>query len=289
MKSIVQVITILVILSACNSKTSNESLPPESFPEAELGWELGSGSYGFKYFTFFEALDKIDSCGLKYVEGFPNHTIGEGIEETLDYRMALDTRLIVLEKLKEKGIKMNAYGVISPDNEEDWHKLFEFGKAMGIETFSSEPDEKFMPLVSKLCDEYKINLAIHNHAEPSTYWNPEKVLATIDGYSDRIGACADVGHWLRSGLDPIASLKKLEGRLLHLHMKDLNEKSNKEAHDVHWGTGVVNVDGVIAELKRQGFEGSISAEYEYNWYNSVPDITASIEYFRNSIIKQGKN
>ena len=110
------------------------------------------------------------------------------------------------------------------------------------------------------------------------------MLSAIKGLSKRVGSCADIGHWVRSGLDPVACLKKLDGHVLHLHIKDLNEKS-KTAHDVHWGTGVSDIDGVIKELKRQHFKGVLSAEYEYNWNNSVPDVTASVKYFREAVTK----
>lgn len=67
-------------------------------------------------------------------------------------------------------------------------------------------------------------------------------------------------------------------------MKDLAYKAAKddgeENRDVHWGTGVANIKGVIQELKRQKFQGMIAAEYEGNWENNVPDVTASVEYFR---------
>ena len=65
-------------------------------------------------------------------------------------------------------------------------------------------------------------------------------------------------------------------------MKDLNEKS-PNAHDVHWGTGVSDIQGVIQELKRQNFKGNISAEYEYNWDNNYGDIKVSVENFRKML------
>ena len=49
------------------------------------------------------------------------------------------------------------------------------------------------------------------------------VLAAIKGRTPLMGACADVGHWMRSGLDPVECLKKLEGHIICLHFKDLNE------------------------------------------------------------------
>ncbi|HEQ60314.1 MAG TPA: DUF1080 domain-containing protein, partial [Firmicutes bacterium] len=39
------------------------------------------------------------------------------------------------------------------------------------------------------------------------------------------------------------------------------------------------VYGLLAELKRQNFQGVFSVEYEYNWDNSVPEIRQCAEYF----------
>ena len=270
-------VVILSIFGAVYTAYSQNS-------ETKLGWKLGAQAYTFNRFTFFEAIDKIDSCGLKYVEAFPGQTLGGGLEGKMDYHMDAATRTKILQKLKEKGIKMVSFGVVNVDNNADWRQLFMFGKAMSLENFTSEPNEKDLPLLSKLCDEFKINLAIHNHPEPSHYWNPDIVLAALKGQSKRIGSCADIGHWVRSGLDPVECLKKLDGHVIQLHFKDLNEKG-KNAHDVHWGMGVANVDGVIKELKKQKFKGVLSAEYEYNWNNSVPDVTASVKYFRDAVKK----
>jgi sugar phosphate isomerase/epimerase len=272
-------LAMLVMVNSGKAQSSTSATKAES----KLGWKISSVSYCWKEFTFFEALDKLDSCGLKYIEGWANHTIGGGLEGKLDYHMNAETRKQVLQRLKSKGIKMLAYGVITPNNETDWKLLFEFCKNMGVEIIDSEPELKFLPLVSKLCDQYKIDLAIHNHASPSTYWNPDVLLEAIKGQSKRIGSCADIAHWVQSGLDPVECLKKLEGHLLHSHMSDLNEKNNKKAHSVPWGTGVLDMPGIFAEFKRQQFRGLIEIEYEYNWFNNVPDIKASVGYFRNEL------
>lgn len=253
-------------------------------PEVALGWKLGAQAYTFNRFTFAEAIDKIKSCGLSYVEAYPGQTIGGGIEGKMEPSMPAEKRQQILKMLQDKGVKMVSFGVTGAKDEAGWRELFEFAVAMGLENITMEPEPEFIPLVSKLCDEYQINAALHNHPNPSRYWNPDVVIAAMQGQSKRLGSCADIGHWVRSGLDPVECLKKLEGHVIQLHFKDLNEKS-KDAHDVHWGTGVSNVDGVLAELKRQNFKGVLSAEYEYNWENSAPDVTASVQYFREAVKK----
>ncbi len=245
-----------------------------------LGWRLGAQAYTFRKFTFFEAVDKVASLGLKYIEAYPGQQISPDGEEKIAHTMDAGLRHKVQHKLKSAGVRLVCYGVTGGKDEADWRALFEFAKAMGIETITAEPEPSQMDLVEKLCDEFKINVAIHNHpkAPHSRYWNPKSVLEAVQGRSQRLGACADTGHWVRSGLEPIECLRKLEGRIISLHFKDLNEKA-AEAHDVPWGTGAGNVYGMLAELKRQNFRGVFSVEYEHNWDNSVPEIRECIEYF----------
>jgi sugar phosphate isomerase/epimerase len=50
--------------------------------------------------------------------------------------------------------------------------------------------------------------------------------------------------------------------------------------DTIYGTGVSDVKGMLDELKRQGFKGNISIEYENNWDHSVPDVAQCIGFVR---------
>ncbi|GAB3774178.1 hypothetical protein GCM10028818_16660 [Spirosoma horti] len=249
-------------------------------PEDKAGWKLGSQAYSFRLFPFTEALRKIDSCGLKYVEAYPGQVIGGGLEGKMDFNMSATTRQAVKKLIKDRGLTVVAYGVVSPKTDEDWKNVFEFAKDMGILNINSEPTPEQMPLVRKLADQYKINVALHNHPKPSRYWHPDTVLAAIGG-SKYVGSCSDIGHWVRSGLDPVECLKKLNGHVLGMHFKDVKKDTpDGKYHDVVWGTGDCKVEQVIAELKRQRFKGPISAEYEYHWENNGPEIAESVKNFR---------
>ena len=101
------------------------------------------------------------------------------------------------------------------------------------------------------------------------------------GRSSWIGACADPGHWVRSGLDPVECLKKLQGRINNVHIKEVDEDKN----NVIFGTAQNHVEDVLKELHRQQCQGIFSIEYESNWDNNVPDIQKSISFF-NSVASQ---
>jgi sugar phosphate isomerase/epimerase len=94
-----------------------------------------------------------------------------------------------------------------------------------------------------------------------------------------MGACADIGHWIRSGLKPVDCLRILKGRIMSSHMKDLHAPL-PSGHDVPWGQGVSGVKECLDELKAQGFEGPISVEYEHKWEDNVGDAKLCIDFVR---------
>jgi len=247
---------------------------PKGAPNAEkLGWRLGCQAYSFNRFTLFEAIDKTASLGLHFIEAGPRQRISSKQTVAFGPDISAAIRRDVLKKLADSGVKMVNYGVSGYDR-----KHFDFAKEMGIETLTSEPDEKDFEATDKLCSEYGINIAIHNHPQPSHYWNPETVLKVCQGRSKHIGACADTGHWARSGLKPVECLKKLEGRIISFHFKDLNQMG-PEAHDLPWGSGICDVKGMLMEIHRQKLKAVFSIEYEYHWDNSLPEIAQCVAYF----------
>lgn len=262
------------------------SLLAQTMPEDKAGWKLGAQAYSFRLFPFADALRKIDSCGLKYVEAFPGQDIGGGLSGKMDFKMDAETRRAVKKMIRDRGITLVAYGVVRAKDEAEWKTLFEFAKDMGILNINAEPEPAQFAYIRPLAGQYRINVALHNHPKPSRYWHPDTVLAAIGG-SRYIGSCADIGHWVRSGLDPVECLRKLEGHVLGMHFKDVKTDTSDQSagaaskyHDVVWGTGDSKVEAVIAELKRQRFKGPISAEYEYHWANNGPEIAESVKNFR---------
>ena len=248
-------------------------------PNAEkLGWRLGCGSWTFHVYPLFEAIDKTAALGLKYFESGPCPKLSKAEPNVaFDEDSPARVRQAVKNKLADSGLKFVSYGMISYTKDLT-RKTFDFAKEMGAEMILSEPHAEQFDTLDKLCEEYDLKLAIHDHPKPTRYWNPDFVLKVCRDRSHRIGACCDTGHWLRSGLNPVECLKKLEGRIISFHFKDLNKPGN-DAHDVPWGTGVCDVPAMLAEVHRQGVKAPFFVEYEYHWETSMPEIAQSIEYF----------
>ena len=168
-----------------------------------------------------------------------------------------------------------------PGSSTGCRKVFEFGRKIGIETFLSEPSVDALDTIEKFCDEYDINAAIHNHDQKASpqYWHPEGILKVCRGRSKRIGACGDMGYWMRCGIDPIKALNILKERLITVQMHDLNELS-PEGHDVPWGAGAGRMKEFIEEIHRLGIRPTMfGLEYSYNWLKSMPEIEQCIDFF----------
>jgi sugar phosphate isomerase/epimerase len=258
----------------------------------KLGWKLSCQFYTFREYTAFETIDILHAMGVHHCEFYPGQvlspdkkTVHVGVEMSDDDIAALKA------KVKEAGMAADNFGVADVNKgEAETRKLFEFAKKMGIKTIVAEPADASFDLLDKLTAEYDINISIHNHPKPSHYWSPETLLKAIDGHSKKIGACADLGHFVRSGLSTLDSVKKLDGHIISTHMKDVmpDPRANSYAGygDVIWGTGKVGVADVLAELKRQNFKGVMSIEYEKTTGQDLVDnVEKSIHFFTEQVKK----
>jgi sugar phosphate isomerase/epimerase len=221
-------------------------------------------------------VDKAVSLGVKYIEIYPGQKLKTGSNEKISRSMSDAVCEEVLAKLKEAGgLKLVAYGVDGiPTDEAGAKKTFEWAKKMSIEVLVTET--KPNDVIEKFAKEYNIRVALHNH--PNS-WSPDEVLAAVKDRNALIGSCSDTGHWMRRGWTPVEQLKKLEGRVQHLHFKDLNDAQGK-GHDVPWGTGKGDAAGMLAELKRQGYKGYASIEFEYGDVVSLKkDLPQCVAFF----------
>jgi sugar phosphate isomerase/epimerase len=258
-----------------------------TIPDAAKVGEFYAGcqAYSFRLYTVFEAIDKTAQAGGKTIEFYP----GQKFDDTAKWDHNATPEMIdkVMKHLEAKGLTAVGYGVVKlgKDAAQD-RKVFEFCKKVGISIVVTEPDVAGLDGIEALVKEFDIKMAIHNHPKRPLdraymFWDPDYVLGLVKDRDPRMGSCADIGHWVRSGLDPVECVKKLKGRIFDSHMKDLNEFGNVKAHDLPFGQGKSNIAGVLAEYHAQGYPGPLHCEYEYNWETSVPEITQCLEFVKN--------
>lgn len=288
MKRFLLVASALLAVGAATATRAQEATTKLNHRAMEkLGWKLTCQAYTFREMSAFEALDVMKSLDVRYVQFYPGQRFSrEKPDQKLDHNMSPELIKELKAKLKQVNVKPVCYGVVGFGNDEtSARKVFSWAKEMGISNIVTEAPESQMEMLDRLANEYKINIAIHDHPKPSHYWHPDTVLKAAEGRSKRIGFCADTGHWFRSGLVPVEALKKAEGRLHDMHFKDLNEAK----HDVPWGTGLCNARGLLEEVKRQGARPTISIEYEHgSGAELIANVRKCVEWFSQQATELAK-
>lgn len=251
----------------------------QAAPHAEkLGWRLGCCAYSFNNLSFYETIDKVASLGLKRIVGFNWQKLGPRKAAIFSENMSVAERRETKKRLDDAGVKSPCCYCGALAEENACRRLFDFAREMGIETLDGEPPVEAFDTLEKLCDEYQLNVAVHNHSKPASYWKPETLLKVFQGRSKRIGACCDTGHWARSGLNPVETLQKLQGRILTFDLKDVDEKGVC----VPFGTGKGDIRGILTELHRQRFQGVFGIEYDQHPADIEKELAQCIAYFNNT-------
>lgn len=272
---------IALILSSLAGQLRSELIIPDQFKTG--GFAIGCQAYTFNRFSVFEAIEKTAQAGGKIIEFYPGQKLSK--EEPAvkwDHNASEETIAKVKSQLEKFKILAVNYGVVGiPPEEPEARKIFDFAKKLGLRAITTESD-KSIDTIERLVKEYDIMVGFHDHPKRSNdpnykMWDPNYVLSLVKDRDKRIGACADTGHWIRSGLKPVECLQILKGRIISSHLKDLTSISG---HDVFYGAGIGDISGVLEELRRQGFNGNISVEFEYNLDYSVPDVAHCIGFVR---------
>jgi len=252
-------------------------VPRDDAAAESLGFMLGTQAYSFREETTAEAIAGASRLGIKYIELYPGQPLSPKHGDLrIGSGMNAEQRRELKGMLAAGGVKPVSFGVVNPGPDEgEMERLFEFVMDMGMQTISCEPLAEAWQMLAWRAERLGIALANHNHPKPSTYWHPDSVVRQVRGRPGRIGACADTGHWVRCGLDPVACLRQYRGRIVELHFKDIaNDK------DQHWGKGEGNAKGQLEELLAQGFRGHVHVEYEHGKGPELEaDIAACVAFF----------
>jgi inosose dehydratase len=241
-------------------------------------FQMGVQSYSLRAFKTEEALAKTKALGLKFWEAFPQHfPITDDPKRINEYK----------EQLRAHDIRMLTYGVVDFRNDEkDARRTFTFAKAMGIQTLSAYPQPDALNLLDKLVDEYKINIAIHNHGPGDDLYDKiEKEAAALQGHHERIGACEDTGHRLRSGENPVEAVTKFGKRVYGVHLKDVKDGPNGEKLFTEIGKGKLDTIGLLSVLRANKFHGVLSLEYEEHEQDPIPYMEQCLAVTRFAVRK----
>jgi sugar phosphate isomerase/epimerase len=241
-------------------------------------YSLGIQSYSLRAYPVQDAISHARDIGFEHIEFYPEH---------LDYKAEPGTIESIKDKVNQSNMKMVGYGVpvFTADHDAN-RQIFEFAKLAGLWCIAADPDPESFDSLERLVKEFDIRIAIHNHGPSHRYNKALDVLSACEPYDRRIGACADLGHYIRSGEDATQVIRLLGDRLHGVHLKDFSEMK-EDARGVILGRGQLDVDGVFDALVRVGFPsaGCLSLEYEENAEDPLDDIRECLAVARKSMAR----
>jgi type 1 glutamine amidotransferase/sugar phosphate isomerase/epimerase len=257
-------------------------LTPALRAQERLGWRLGVEAYTFHKTSFFETVDRTAALGLAYVGALSFQSVDASIPGNFEPGLSDDALRAIRFKLDSAGLRLLTYYIQDiPGDEAGCRKVFEFGRKLGIETFMSEPKPEALDTIGRFADAYGINVALHNHgreASPNT-WSPEAILRLCQGRTPRLGAAADLGYWLRAGIDPSEGIRRLKDRLITLQMHDLDQVS-PQGQDVPWGTGQGRTEAFLREVHRLGLKPTMfGLEFSRDFDNNTNAVAECARFF----------
>jgi len=253
------------------------------------GFTVGVQTYTFRNFDLEGSLKRTKELGLHYIESFQQHI-------PLNAKPAQIQAILKL--CKEYDIAPIAYGVQDFSKNHDANrKSFELGKALGIKYLSANPTTDAFDSLDKLCEEYKIAIAIHPHGPAGKqlhrWYSAEIIMKAVKDRNPLIGTCIDTGHIIRAAilgkkLDPATEIRTMGERNFGIHLKDNDNEAEKRGDpnsNVVFGKGALDVVSVLKALKDVKFKGSISIEYESHPKDPMPDVKACLEVMQEAVKK----
>jgi inosose dehydratase len=259
----------------------------------------GAGSlYGSPYNTISKSL-KPSQTAFRFGIGIAGYTfyqipVDKAIEimqrvnvtnlSLKDIYMPLDSTqeviTSVLNKFKAAGINVYTVGVIYMKTRQEVDQAFEYARMAGIKMIVGAPQYDLLPYVEQKVKQYDIRLAIHNHGPDNPlYPNPTDIWDHIKDLDPRMGICLDIGHTVRDGHDPVLDADRYQSRLFDIHIKDV-DKASEEGKTVEMGRGIINLSGFVETLRRTGYTGMCSLEFEKDMKDPLAGIAESIGYLK---------
>jgi inosose dehydratase len=178
--------------------------------------------------------------------------------------------------------------------------------ADGYDTRPDLDDAQWSTLLNNLdrlaanAAEHGITAVLHPHVGTMVEKGPE-VERVLAGSS--ISLCLDTGHLLIGGTDPLELARAVPGRIAHTHLKDVDAElagrvqsgeltyTEAVAQGMYTtlGTGDVDIAGIVAALRNNGFDGWFVVEQdtildgEPQGQGPLRDVLASVAYLQRVV------
>jgi sugar phosphate isomerase/epimerase len=211
-----------------------------------------------------EIVGEVVAAGFRSIEIWQAHAW----HQTMTPEKASQIKTI-LKRHDVKAIGYAGWAGGAAKNPSEIEKKFQACQMLGLPMIAGGMEAESAETVYGFCRKYRIKVAVENHPEK----NPQEIIDKVEPYKDWMGTAVDTGWWGIQGFDAAEAVRKLAPHIFHVHLKDV--KGVGEHQSCQFGQGVVDIKGVVRELKRMGYKGHLSIEHEPEDHDPMPEIIES--------------
>ena len=248
-------------------------------PAKEDAFHLGMAGYTFNKFDLDTTLAFMQRIDVHYLC-------------IKDFHLPLDADAGKIADFKAKLAAANVIGyAVGPIYMKDVaavDKAFAYAQRIGVDLVvgvpgtwgDTSPNHEVLDHVEQKVCETDIRYAIHLHGPDMTlYPDATSIWEDVKDRDPRLGLCLDIGHDLRYGSDSIRDLKRYSKRVFDIHLKDVTAPT-KAGRAAELGRGIIDFPLFIKTLRKVGYTGSVSLEYEKDMSDPFIGIAESVGYFK---------
>jgi len=175
--------------------------------------------------------------------------------------VSMDRFRALRKMFNDAGVSIYAWKRLSPNmSDAEMEYVFNVAEALGCThtTLELVENPEQLTRIGQWAEKKKIYAAYHTHLQGS--------MAAFDqafAVSKGNTANVDLGHFVAAGGDPVAFIKKFNGRISSVHLKDRTTPEHGQKN-LPWGTGDTPLKEILLTMRRERhtYPASIELEYE---------------------------
>ena len=265
---------------------------------AYTGWTWLVSHKDNREYDLEQSIKECKYLGYDYLENFA--FIADFYE---DPQMLVD----LLNKYDAKMV--NLYGHFRDDPENDYAtsvKQIDFLAAIGGTHYNCQGscwneapfvrplNEQTVKMYADLCNrlgEYAkdkgVVICFHPHANSAVFAEDQIDYFVANTDPALVSLCLDTAHTTIAGMDAPTAFAKYIDRIAYVHLKDVDPAAAKSERPMSsfraLGLGTVDFVGVLAELRKGGYDGTLCVELDTPEVCNYQSAEVSRKYIRNAL------
>lgn len=234
-------------------------------------FQIGVAGFTYRQFSIEQTLAYLQSMGVKYLS-------------VKDFWLPLNSTKEEMERFKKlcakHGVEGYILGPIYMNSEAEVDRAFDYAARYGSTMFIGVPKYELLDYTIRKVEQTGIRVAIHTHGpDGAPFPDISKVVELVKDPKLGVGCCMDLGHSVRMGEDIVKDIKRYHEWIYDIHIKDETAPS-KAGQTWEMGRGVIDFRPIIKTLRKVGYKGKLSLEFEKNAADPHPGVAESIGYLR---------